>query len=215
MRRNMSEQANYQRSLHYVPIIHSGEDMSIFRSRLPDPWAYSYGTLEYWRRLTDRIKGLALNWSTTKVYQDNLPDTDLGILPKIIEEIQSPNFELLRWMMGQGATVLGTESPALLKQEYNYLAAIFNGKESVTAQQARIEYARQAPALLKGRDLHIAQRINSTLGPEDVGVLFIGRAHRVDRELPKDILMVRIEVEPSYTRPSCWATSDKFPPGDI
>jgi hypothetical protein len=97
--------------------------------------------------------------------------------------------------MSQGTRVLGTESPALLKQEHQYLAAIFNAKDDAVKEQARSEYACEAPALLKARDQYIAGRIDATLNPEDIGLLFIGKAHRVAQELLPDILVWRMIPE--------------------
>lgn len=192
----MSNESNHSRLLFYVPIVHDRGDMGSFADRLPDPQGYSERSAKYWSALARGIKRLPLNWSTVKVYQDGLPDTDPRIVLKIIEEVQSPNYELLRWLMNQGAKVLGTESPALLKQEHHYLAAVFNAKDSAMEKRARSEYASQASGLLKARDQYVVGRINATLNPEEVGLLFIGKAHRVIRELPHDILVWRIEDEP-------------------
>lgn len=191
----MSNKSNNSRLLLYVPCVHCCEDMGSFADRLPNPQGYSQKSSEYWGALANGAKRLPLNWSTVKVYQDGLPDTDPRIVLKIIEEVQSPNYELLRWLMSQGARVLGTESPALLKQEYQYLAAIFNAKDDAVKEQARSEYACEAPALLKARDQYIAGRIDATLNPEDIGLLFIGKAHRVAQELLPDILVWRMIPE--------------------
>lgn len=191
----MSNESNNSRLLLYLPSVHCREDMGSFADQIPDPHGYSQRSSEYWSALANGIKRLPLNCSTVKVYQDGLPDTDPRIVLKIIEEVQSPNYELLRWLMSQGTRVLGTESPALLKQEHQYLAAIFNAKDDAVKERARSEYACEAPALMKARDQYIAGRIDATLNPEDIGFLFIGKAHRVAQELLPDILVWRMSPE--------------------
>ncbi len=194
----MPRKSNNQRLLLYVPVMHSREDMGIFGVNLPNPGVDFQMRSEYWRSLADKLKNLSLKWNTFKVYQDGLPDTDLWIVNQIIEKVQSPNFELLRWMISQGATVLGAESSALLKQEHDYIAAIFSANTSVALKSARREYASHAAALLKSRDQYVASRIDASLTPRDVGLLFIGKAHHVAQELPEDILVMRIDVEAEH-----------------
>ena len=57
--------------------------------------------------------GLALDWPRVKVYQDGMPDTDPALVAKILAEVHSPNYELVRWLVAQGAELVGTESTAL------------------------------------------------------------------------------------------------------
>lgn len=183
----MAYESNSSRLLLYVPIAHSREDMGCLADRLPDSRSLSQTISEDWRAVADRIRGLPVSWTAAKIYQDGMPDSDPELVHKIIEEDQNTNTKLLGWLMGQGARVLGTESPVLLKQEVACLDAIFNAKDCATLERARNEYARRAPTLLKARDQYIAHRIDATLAPEEIGVLFIGKAHRVAQELPQDI----------------------------
>jgi hypothetical protein len=74
----------------------------------------------------------------------------------------------------EGATLVGTESPALLLDEYRLL-------------QSPERTEAQAAALLDARDRFIAGRIDATLGDDDDGVLFIGALHAVAKFLPERI----------------------------
>jgi hypothetical protein len=53
--------------------------------------------------------------------------------------------------------------------------------------QAREEYARESERILRQRDEFIARRVDESLKEGEVGILFIGLMHRVDRFLPADI----------------------------
>jgi hypothetical protein len=79
--------------------------------------------------------------------------------------------------MREGATLVGTESPALLLDEYRLLQSSDNAQG-------------QAAALLEARDRFIAGQIDATLHDDEDGVLFIGALHKVARFLPR-----RVKVE--------------------
>ena len=73
-----------------------------------------------------------------------------------------------------GATLVGTESPALLLDEYKLL-------------QSPERTEAQASALLEARDRFIAGQIDATLGEDKDGILFIGALHKVAKFLPRRI----------------------------
>jgi len=54
-------------------------------------------------------------------------------------------------------------------------------------------------ALLEQRDQAIADRINGTLGPEEVGLVFFGMLHSLDRWLATDIRLIR-PIDPESAR---------------
>ena len=124
-----------------------------------------------------RLKALDLAWPGVKVYQDGLPDAAGEIILKIVTEVRSPNYERLRWLVDQGAEVVGTESVALIREEYERLQAVLKAKNAKARAIARRAYAERAEALLSERDRYIARRVAETLPQGGSGVLFIGEAH--------------------------------------
>jgi hypothetical protein len=80
--------------------------------------------------------------------------------------------------MRGGATLVGTESPELLLEEYRLLQSPEERTEAIAAD------------LLEARDRFIAGRIDTTLGDGEDGILFIGALHKVAKFLPQ-----RIRVE--------------------
>jgi len=182
------------RSLIVVPIVHSREDMG---SLTPDsPQGLTEASrlgAAFWSAMRERIESLDQDWSGVNVYQDGLPDSLPDLVNKIVSIAPGQNYELIRWLIEHGATVLGTEDPTLLLEEHTLLRAIRDapGRD---AARARAAYANRAPTLLSERDDYIARKIDATLGQGQTGVLFIGAAHQVEKKLPRDIMVRRFDT---------------------
>jgi hypothetical protein len=170
-----------ERSLIYVPVLHSPGDMGSLADIMPQPTDYAAQVDRYWHAIESDFLAMRRRWQETRVYQDGLPDTRADIVAKIVADVDSPNYRLLRWLASQGAMVVGTEDPVLLQEEYELL------KASVTDEAARQAYAARAAGLLESRDRYIATRIGDTLPSAGTGVLFIGLQHDTARMLPPDI----------------------------
>jgi len=178
------------RRLINVPIAHTSADMGILGQRLPPPAEGTAFADWWWQDVTRRIKRLRLDWRGAKVYQDGLPDVAEDLVEKIVRQVESPNYELLRWLKGQGAAVLGTESWKLLAEEYESLRAILAAADAGEKKRATESYRVRAPSLLEERDTYITRRIDATLGGGETAVLFVGMAHQVVRRLPRDITVI-------------------------
>lgn len=175
------------RLLIKVPILHTKEDMGSLGHRLAAGNGYHAQTEDFWKTIESKIKSLAYDFGKMKVYQDGLPDTKPDLVGMIVSEVQSPNYALLRWLKSKGATIVGTENPKLISEEYKLLKAIFEAKHEDLKHEAKKRYQERADALLSLRDAYIAQRIVATLKDKELGVLFIGAAHRIENVLPNDI----------------------------
>lgn len=169
-----------KRSLIYVPVLHSPEDMGSLARSLPPPDDYVAQVARYWDRVGAEFHSMRRTWRGVHVYQDGLPDARQDIVARVVADVDSPNYRLLRWLASQGADVVGTEDPVLLQEEYELL------KASLADEAARHVYAARAAKLLDERDGYIAARIGATLPAGATGVLFIGLQHNVARVLPPD-----------------------------
>jgi hypothetical protein len=170
-----------KRSLIYVPVLHSPEDMGSLASSLPPPGDYGVQVARYWERVEAEFHDMRRVWRGVHIYQDGLPDAREDIVARVVADVDSPNYRLLRWLAGQGADVVGTEDPVLLQEEYELL------KASLASDAARQVYAARAARLLDERDAYIAARIGAALPAGATGVLFIGLQHNVARLLPPDV----------------------------
>lgn len=180
-------QNNYQRQLLIVPIIHTKEDMGSLGSRLRPKDGYDAVAAKLWQEISQKLKRYTSDIKTAKVYQDGLPDADEKLVAKIVNEVKSPNYELLRYLQAKGAKILGTEDPQVLKQEYNYLSKITQAQDEETKNKLRKAYKSQVVHLLTQRDSYIAKRIDQTLKTGELGILFLGLAHAIKDKLAKDI----------------------------
>lgn len=182
------------RTLIIVPIVHGREDMG---SLTPDsPQGLDETThrgVAFWSAMRERTESLGHDWTNVNVYQDGLPDTAPELVDRIVGKAPGENYELVRWLIQRGATVLGTEDPKLLVEEHTLLKAI-EDTSGVAKARARAAYANRAPALLDERDGYIARRIDATLGDGQTGILLVGAAHHVEQHLPPDVTAERFDA---------------------
>jgi len=80
----------------------------------------------------------------------------------------------------------------LIKEEYELLKAIFEAKGENQKFEARKRYQKKANALLSLRDAYIAQKIDKTLKKGEIGTLFLGAAHKIEKFLPKTLLVEQL-----------------------
>lgn len=175
------------KSLIIVPIIHTRADFGSLESRVPVDQEYENMAVQYWQLVSEYAETLSVDFSTLRVYQDGLPNTLDEIVAKIIDETQTPNYNLLRYLRKNGAKIIGTENPALLLQEYTSLQAIFQAENEEQKHVAQLSYARISAYILEERDEYIAQSVRNTLPEGGTGLLFMGLAHRVNGLLEQEM----------------------------
>jgi len=176
-----------KRQLIIISIVHTQADFGILRSKVPVDQQYETMATQYWQAVSEYVQTLPVDFSKLRIYQDGLPDLSTEKVARIVDEAQTPNYEVLRRLRDKGANIVGTESLPLLLQEYRGLQAIFNSENEEQKHEARLKYAKVSPYLLKGRDEYIAKRIKDTLSEGGMGILFIGLAHEVKRLLEQEM----------------------------
>jgi hypothetical protein len=138
-----------------------------------------------WAQIESVVAKLPVTPGAMRVYQDGLPVCRHEL--EIVSELASAgnrNHGLLLKLQERGATLMGTESPELLVEEYQLAAAAF---ASGAAARTEVRQKQLRDALLEKRDRYIAARINGTLGAGESGILFMGMLHQVTRYLDSDI----------------------------
>lgn len=174
--------------LIYVPVVHSTAEMGSAAPAYKAAFVARYGESKWmersaefdaiWHAIAVAIKTLGLDLKRAKLYQDSLPVCGHEI--ELVHDLASQgsrNHQLLESLMRDGATLVGTESPTLLLDEYKLL-------------QSPDRTDAQAAALLEARDRFIAGQIDATLRDDEAGILFIGALHKVTNFIPQ-----RIKVE--------------------
>lgn len=174
--------------LIYVPVVHSTAEMGSAAPEYKAAFIARYGERRWkeraddydgvWRAIQRAIDALALDLKTVKLFQDSLPVCGReSALVRDLAALGSHNHQLLEELVRRGATIVGTESPALLLEEYKLLQSL----ERTPAKEA---------ALLEARDKFVAERIDASLKEGETGILFIGALHHVAKFLPR-----RVNVE--------------------
>ncbi len=185
------------RLLIAIPVIHTQQDMGSLLEQIKQEYIARFGLRkwtenlksvdEVWDGIRQMIQTLQLPMSTVQLYQDGLPvcSREADIVGEVAAS-GSKNHRLLIELVGLGAQLMGTENPELLLQEYQLLQTAMLGTQSPDDAARR---KAQRENLLRERDDFIAQRINATLVPGNIGLLFLGMAHDVEPFLEADILV--------------------------
>lgn len=186
------------RQLIYVPIIHTMVDMGSKSEALKQEYLRRFGVArwersrqvidEAWEGIRAKLLALTLPWERVRIYQDGLPVSgrELEIAQDVAAQ-GSKNYQLVIELVLRGARLMGTESPELLTREYAHIKRIADAKTDAEREEAMRSYAAESSEILKERDAFIAQRIAETLEEGEVGLLFLGMMHEVDRLLPEAI----------------------------
>lgn len=186
------------RKLIYIPIVHTMADMGSEAEALKREYLKRYGRRgwsrsrqainDVWAGIRKRILALELDYARVRIYQDGLPvcGRELEIASEVAAR-GSKNYELVIELLQRGAKLEGTESPDLLLKEHKLIKDITQAKDEAERQAAREAYAQESARILKQRDEFIGRRIDDTLKDGEVGILFVGLMHRVEKILPKDI----------------------------
>lgn len=174
--------------LYIIPIAHTYTDMGNLRDKIPVDEQYEASVTGYWVGIFRYLNSLSPDlFAHLQIYQDGLVNAPGEIVDNIVDEIQTANYEILRWLKGKGASIFGTEDPNLLMEEHQALQAIVNCPDGEAKTAARLEYLKKSSWLLEERDKFIAQRIRVTLPGGKTGLLFIGAAHDVGSFLSNEI----------------------------
>ncbi|MCE8423704.1 MAG: hypothetical protein J5U16_07215 [Candidatus Methanoperedens sp.] len=187
------------RKLILIKIVHTSADMGSMGEDLikegmakigKEKWLENQRRIEnFWNELEKEIDALGLDYSRTRIYQDGLPcGGELGL--RIVRETAqkgSRNYQIVRKLIERGAKIEATESPQLLRKEYEHIKAIISSTDLREKTEVMERYEMLKDKLIQERDAFIAKAIDSTLKNDETGVLFIGAAHNVIPLLAKDI----------------------------
>lgn len=199
------------RVLIYIPIIHTQADMgglarSVRRVTVQklgrQAWKRNVDVIgRMWEEISGTVEGWDLPWEKVRLYQDGLPRC--GREAEIVADLaqaRSPNHRLLLSLTKRGATLMGTESPDLLLEEYRLVQQVLAAKDPEEAARVEARHEARSRSLLAQRDQYIARRINETLRAGETGLLFLGMLHSLDSRLAKDIRVTYPIRRPPHPR---------------
>jgi hypothetical protein len=196
-------QGKQMRTLIYVPIIHTSADLGSLAESVNRKGRENFGE-NMWRDHLTTIDGFwdalllyfdSIDVFGAKIFQDGMiVDGDAGL--HIIQEGEkagSKNHQLVSRLLQRGAILMKTEDFNLVKKERDRLVKMVRTKSIFAKVLGSIVYKLTKNLLLKQRDEYIAQRIDRTLGENEIGILFIGAYHSVQLRLPLDIKVKEIK----------------------
>jgi hypothetical protein len=187
-----------ERFLIHIPIIHTQAEMGTLAKEIGSRLAKELGPRwlqkketavdSLWDSIEMMLAQIDLPRARVRIYQDGLPVCGREI--EIVNELAnagSRNHRLIADLAKKGATIMGTESGELLIEEYRRVKQIL-AQSGVAAKADPMIDA--GAALLEKRDRFMAERIDRTLQPGEIGILFIGMLHSVQRYLARDITVI-------------------------
>ncbi len=179
------------RKIVLIRIVHTAADMGSMSEGLikegiakigREKWLENQRRIEkFWDEVKKEIDALNLDYSKVRVYQDGLPcGGELGL--KIVRETAdkgSKNYQIVGMLIEKGAAIEATESPGLLRKEYEHIKAIVTATAEEEKAEAVRRYEKIKDELMQERDAYIAKVIDATLKDGETGLLFIGAAHNI------------------------------------
>lgn len=186
------------RTLLYIPIVHSQSDMGTLSESVRKMTLQKLGARvwhqkvnlvdRFWSMVEDALNRLSVVYEQTRLYQDGVPvcGKELDIVKELSKK-GSLNHQLLVRLIEKGATIMGTESPDLLIEEYKLTHLILESGDLKEAIRVEAMQTAASNLLLAKRDAFIAARIDHTLSAGETGILFLGMLHNLAGLLPADI----------------------------
>lgn len=203
------------RRLIYVPIIHTGPDLGTLAAGI-EGQASTVVSSHTWQKHKEVVnlywQVIASYWKSAhaagfKIFQDGMPVD--GITGKnIVKDLAaqgSINHQIIEQLLEQGAELVQTESPTLLKQEYLLTGALLKKKSPGGSLLALFRYKWHKGRLLKARDAYIIKSINAKLRDGETGICFLGASHQILTGIARDIEVITLK-DPAKVR----AYSQKF-----
>jgi hypothetical protein len=187
------------RKLILIRIVHTSSDMGSMSEGLVkegmakigrEKWLDNQRKIEkFWDDLEKEIDRLDLDYSRTRIYQDGLPcggGSGLRIVRETADK-GSKNYQIVRTLIERGAAIEATESPELLRKEYEHIKALITAKTQEDKADAARRYDEIKDELMQERDSYIAKAIDVSLKDDETGMLFIGAFHNIIPKLAKDM----------------------------
>ncbi len=193
------------RHLILVPIIHSEADLGSMRDWIRKMHRDRHGSAQWerrvktveqlWQDVKEGIEDLRLDYSHIRLYQDGLPNCGREIdIVRDLAKAGSINHQILLGAIERGSALTGTESPELLLEEYALAKQALSMIGSARSRDLPGHQQLVAKQLLEKRDQFIAERIGATLQSGETGLLFLGMLHEVEKRLPSEIQVRRLDL---------------------
>jgi len=167
------EEYREARKLFFVPLIFTPRDIQgeLFEK-----------VFRYWDQVESQLTSLELKLGIVKkLYHELVPvGGEEGC--KIIEELNSTSYGIVKARVDKGADLQPLEDTDLLTQSMDWTKCLAVGLQNQKVFDKVYEYYAQAH---KKRNEHIAKSIDETLKESEVGIILMREGHQV--QFPSDI----------------------------
>ena len=167
------EEYRAARKLFFVPLLFTPRDIQgeLFEK-----------VFRYWDQVDAQLTSLELKLGITKKVYHELVPTGGEEGSKIIEELNSTSYGIVKARLDKGAQLEPLEDADLLTESMDWTRCLAVGLQNAKVFDKVYESYIQAQ---KKRNEHIAKMINDTLKESEVGILLMREGHQV--QFPADI----------------------------
>ncbi|MCD6232314.1 hypothetical protein J7K28_06815 [Candidatus Aerophobetes bacterium] len=171
-----------KRKLYYVPLIFSREKLG---SRLSED--YSKKFTAYWDEVKNRVDDLEQKvGKVSKIFHELITsEGEKGV--EALKEINERSYEIVKELSQKGATFELIENESLLMESEDWLRCLATHPRSPDVSLRISEFYLRS---LQKRKESIIRKIDKTLPPKQIGILFIREDLNI--ELPQDIEVFKI-----------------------
>ncbi|MFA4876988.1 MAG: hypothetical protein WC586_06210 [Methanoregula sp.] len=189
------------KKLMLIPIVHSEKEMGSLKSDISEMIDRKFGKEKrdqhrkdvalFWDNLRTMVDTVLVNidGSAVRIYQDGMPiGGEIGAkLIAMGAKDGIPNHQIVLSIIEHGGVLEKTESPALIKEEYEIIKSVVNAATDMEREALSEKFKHRLYELTLERDKFIAGRINESLRDGEFGMLFIGATHDVAPYISQDI----------------------------
>jgi len=167
------EEYRAARKLFFVPLLFTPRDIQgeLFEK-----------VFRYWDQVDAQLTSLELKLGISKKVYHELVPTGGEEGSKIIEELNSTSYGIVKARLDKGAQLEPLEDADLLTESMDWTRCLAVGLQNAKVFDKVYESYIQAQ---KKRNEHIAKMINDTLKESEVGILLMREGHQV--QFPADI----------------------------
>lgn len=167
------EEYRAAKKLFFVPLLFTPRDIQgeLFEK-----------VFRYWDQVDAQLTSLELKLGITKKVYHELVPTGGEEGSKIIEELNSTSYGIVKARLDKGAQLEPLEDADLLTESMDWTRCLAVGLQNAKVFDKVYESYIQAQ---KKRNEHIAKMINDTLKESEVGILLMREGHQV--QFPADI----------------------------
>jgi hypothetical protein len=155
------------RKLYFIPLVYSGQE---------PPSEYMEKLDKYWRQVENQVTDLETKLGpVNRIYHELIPaGAEEGA--NAIKDLNDRSYQIVKSRLGKGAQLEATEDRELLTEFMDWSRCLVIGLQNQKVLTKVYESFSEAG---KKRNEHIAQRIDETLKPDEIGILLMREGHQV------------------------------------